>query len=231
VKNLLLILLISILFIGCNSETQEKAIDEILNTYGGTIVSSKGVATGTNQESQKYFEVEIENPEFFKEDADRPAIAGGCALILYNNFSEAEKEAYGRFDIIFKDKNSEEQYRFPLDSIKMYYQMEKIALSYVSNLLNGEYEIIANNFIEGYNLNADSIKNGYKQIIEEQGAVIKMTTYIVKEGKFKDYNDQPIHGIKFQGLLIREARNYRYTVIINPYLKFKNIIALTFSYK
>jgi hypothetical protein len=225
-KNLLLILLLPILFTACNSETEEKAVNEIVKVYGGNIGSSTGFNSSTDKGSIKYFKIEIDNPVFYEEGTDREGIAGGAALLLYNNLSEEERNKYNQYDITFKNGMNEEYFQYSGTLMQEIHTQEKIAKDYLRELTEGKYENVSNNYIEEKRKPTDSTAMIFLPFEQQYGQLKEISNVSFKKVDYITKMNEKIPAMEFMGSLVKQDGMLQYSITLNPSLKQSNILIL-----
>ena len=146
-----IILCITILIgYGCASETQRKGLDIIADHYEATTAFSKGFNTNAGK-TTTMFTIKVSNSKMI--DTLRPDItASNIALMLYETFTEEERESYNEIQVaLVKDSLKEaETSRYDPSVLADALDQSAIFRSFSDNLINKDLGSIAENMAPQY---------------------------------------------------------------------------------
>ncbi len=229
IKSMLIGILLLQLCTGCTSTGESKGIDKILGMYGGSATWSKGIVASTdkNELYGKFFEVRVSGADI-GDDMNLPA--SNCALLMYQSFSDAEKNAYSFVRIIITKGGKEFRHDFPKDRLGVV-EKELVKLNQVVKLLKGQkYEALLGMF------DTSAVKDANKGSFEKEQFEIDSTF-----GKINDYATQgfmffneDINGeikevLKLSAILIREKQNTNFNIVVDSQKSEKSLWGMSFN--
>lgn len=230
-RNLFIVLAVVLGLMGCASETEQAAMDQVSQVFGPITNMSKGVATSTEEgKSGKYFDIEITNPDFFREGVDLTEVAGGAACILYKNFSEEEREKYNRYSLVLKDTlNHEIEFTLSTEIVKRYCEQEKIAVLYLDQLMKGDFKYINDQYTEQRRIGADSLAISFDPLLKRNGAYKAIEVYTVKPEEYAFADGSKKEALCFSGSIIKENGPVRFRFWLDPETNSQNIISIQYE--
>lgn len=202
-----------VLMMSCVSENEQKGLDYIGALYGGETSYSKSFKSESGEESTRTFNVKIKASE--RIDTLEPTVTtSNIALLMYESFTEEEKEDYTHIDIeLINKKNDTAGYYYPVNVLKSLSDKSKSYKIFSQSLVDKDYDKIDEI------RNPDEIKQtasagleAYIDALEKKhGDLIGYEPFGIAEGK----DDKGII-YQFQGYLLFENGQYQpYLVVLD----------------
>lgn len=168
-KKYISILLISAM-ISCASENQQKGLDLIAKHYQTEVSFSKGFATNAGKSSAR-FNIKVANSPML-DTLRQDVTASNIALMLYESFTEDEKDDYDFIHVELKK-----------DTLKALYDVKRLSkaldqaaifTNFSDDILNENYEAIVKNIKPEYQNPelASNLRSYVKRLRDVHGAVV-----------------------------------------------------------
>jgi hypothetical protein len=217
---------------GCASKNELKGVGDIAAFYGGRVNWLKGAkaATGNDENTGKYFQIELDSADLkkFYETADLPA--GNCAYLFYHSLSEKERNNYSFIRIIIPEYSPTDKYEVRTEILHRVEQCLPTLDRTVDCLKSGRYEVLRSLFtpiVPADSLTDEKLRVSNQAIDSMYGRIREFRLqgfYNVKA----DIRGRTLQLIRLSGNLLREKQNTYFSVTIDPDEKERNLCGYNF---
>lgn len=218
-KNFILIATIALGLLGCASESENTGILEIANFYGCQASYTVGVSTSTNEDTKKYFEIELSDGQGINLF---PAwlIGKNSALLFYNQLNEKEKTTYDQIIInvsqSINGNNSTTEVVVPTEELKnispKIHMYEKTVETFKQENFNSFFELCSPELID--NLDKDSMSVNFNEINETYGDVKGYQVHGYQLGNMET-EAEDMNVILIYGIQERDSINLNFRITLN----------------
>lgn len=164
-----------ILLFSCNkigvSKTEVKAVDKVIEFYGGQVNRAIGFKT-KNSTKINYFELKVSQSQLLNSDQrDLQAHAGNIAYLFYSNLKN-EKSNYQEIKVQIDLQSGENRtYQFPVSDLM---EVEKLmpVINKTNNFIKAEdYKAFATEFSPKYKIDDKALKNLFDELHAKFGEI------------------------------------------------------------
>ncbi len=127
----------TILFVSCKqlqlSDNENKAVEEIVDLYGGTCTTSFGTHLSTTHGKKSVFEIEVSNSPFFNENTMWTEMYTSSFAYIFYTHTQNDPRRFDkvRSSIVYKE-GTKIEFEYTLDSLKMV----AAKMKYVTQIIN-----------------------------------------------------------------------------------------------
>jgi hypothetical protein len=214
-KNLIYILILGFCYSCSNvgvTELEEKAVESVLDFYGGICNRSKGF-NSENGNTKTYFELKMSQSDVLEENAHRIEMpASNIAYLFYKNLNE-EKSNYDDIHsvITFKD-GTEKTFKYSTDLLELVNSRMTLANKAVDLLTNKDYDNLKqllNNELASYD--KDELISNLIKFEPQFGDIKEFRPFGFRVNKLENGRDI----LHISGALIREVQNSEFSLDID----------------
>ncbi len=226
-------LLLALVAVSCNdiliSDDERNGIDDILAFYGGYCQYSIGFSTTTDEDSKKYFELELSQSEVAENYKDKiDMVTSNLAYRFYRNLDEGSKNKYShiRGKVIFGD-GKEDYDDYPVEDLKILNDKFYLITNIQSWINNEDYKQIARNLNDSlvYEYDRNVLATNLEKIDPRFGMISEYRLF-----GFKFLTPDNIRVLRVKGLFIREKENSQFTIWLNATPESNEILKIDYSW-
>ena len=188
-KKIIITVFIALVFIGCATENQQKALDEIAKNYQAKTGFVKGFSNNIGESSRVFFKINVSESDIIQTLNPEHA-ASNIALIAVKNIPQDELKKYTHIEVEIKQKQSGDIITriFEIGEIMAPSVQSQIAEKFSNYLIQSEYKLLTDMIDPQYKKPEDqeNIKNYIDQFIQENGAI---ESFYSTEFKYTIYED------------------------------------------
>ncbi len=168
-------ILVLLLLFSCNkigvSETETKAVDKILEFYGGQVNRAIGFKT-KNTTKINYFELKVSKSQLLDNDQkDLAGHAGNIAYLFYSNLKD-EKSNYQEIKVVIDLQNGESRsYDFPVSDLKDIENLLPFINKTNSFIRKKDYKGFAETFSTQFKADEKDLKNLFDELHSRFGEI------------------------------------------------------------
>ncbi|AXT59240.1 hypothetical protein D1816_02375 [Aquimarina sp. AD10] len=125
------------------TKNENRAIDEILNFYGGNCEYTGGFLTSDGKINKKFIELKISKSDKLYQLEDKLEVpASNIAYRFYNNLKD-EKKSYGKIDVAFITTDSyKESYSFDIKTLDSIHKKAVLVNKIIDSMKVSKYDFI-----------------------------------------------------------------------------------------
>ena len=174
-RTLFILPILGLLFISCNTDNQDATLDRIAENYEAGVSSSREFKMkDENNESYTAFKIKLTNSKML--DTLRPdLVCPSVTMMLLDGFTDEEKEKFGYIivEIVNSETGKSTEYQYKPEVIRPYLKKSRIFTEFSRNIVEGNYEAVAQKVIEHYRKPTLGVKLGnfMKALMDEHGSI------------------------------------------------------------
>lgn len=231
-KKMLLSILLLSLIAGCNSKTESKGINDVVEFYGGTISYTKGfnASTGNDAENGKFAEIRLNSPAIAQNFSSPDLPASNCAYLFYHALTSGEKKDYSFIRVIIQENNRETKYVYPIDELDKVERAFPTLLRSVQYIKEGNVEKFRSLLNPLLSENAPKMDTLRHEMMALDSAYGKVKDHWPLGFSFShvDTAGKTIRLVRLTATLVREKQNRAFRLSIDPDAKEQNIYGYGF---
>ncbi|SHG48771.1 hypothetical protein SAMN04488109_0486 [Chryseolinea serpens] len=230
-KHRFLIIALLTTLVSCGSmltENENKAIDEVLEFFGGYCKYSVGVSASTEEGEKKYFELELSQSNSLTKFKDnKEIVTSKLSYIFFCKLSEKEKENYThiRGTLLYDngEKFSKDYSIEELETVKNKLLIVDKVVSLIKNKNFIELKDLLNDQ-ESFRYDKNELVTNIEKVEPEFGNIKE---YRLFGFKFSYAGDNEI--LKIYGVVLRDKNNHELSIYLDPNSKKEEILKLDYE--
>lgn len=198
-KSHIIIALLSLVFVGCVSENEQKGLDYIADLYDAQTSYSKSFNNSMGVKARKTFNVKVSGSK--RIDTLEPTVTtANIAMLMYESFTEKEKGNYTHIDVeLINSKNDTAGYFYPVEVLNKISAKSKSYHNFSQSLVDHDFEKVDN--IKDVSSIPNPVAEGLeKKIAAMEGAFGKLKAY--ESFGVAEATDEKGTIFQFQGYLV-----------------------------
>lgn len=225
-------LLLILIAVSCDSITdnESKAIDDILEFYGGACKYSVGFVESTDdKEDKRYFEIELTNSVALTRYADKPEwTTSNLAYRFYKHLNLEERQAYSHIrGTLLLDNGDKIKHDYSIEELEVVDRKMKIVSEVIEMIKQKKFDDLKS-YLNPENIftyNKDDVINDLRNYESKSGKILEFRLFAFK---YTSANTKPI--LSIFGVMVRDVQYTEVKISINPKSEKTEIMAVKYDW-
>ncbi|MBS1506088.1 MAG: hypothetical protein JSS79_05545 [Bacteroidetes bacterium] len=210
------------------TENESKAIDEVLDFFGGFCKYSIGASASTEEGSKKYFELELSQSKALeKYKNSKEIVTSKLCYIFFNKLSDEEKQNYTHIrGTLLYDNGEKFSHDYSIKELELVKSKMAIVDKVVSLIKNKNFKELKGMLNDQSTLRYDKneLLTNIEKLDPEFGNV---TEYRLFGFRLSNAGNNQV--LKIYGVVLRDKSNHELSIYLDPNAKNDEILKLDYQ--
>ena len=210
------------------TENENKAVDNILEFFGGQCKYSIGVSASTEEEEKKYFELELSKSNSLTKYIDnKEIVTSKLCFTFFDNLDQAERNNYTHIrGTLLYDNGEKFTKDYSINELELVESKLQMVTRTVSLIRDKEFSELKKllNDQETFRYDKNELVDNMEKLEPEFGNI---TEYRLFGFRFSNAGNDKI--LKIYGVVLRDKNNHELSIYLDPYSKKEEILKLDYK--